>query len=83
MSNSPAGPATRREVMLVDEVVHWVRRPGDLVSAVLALIGIGLVMLLAVYGSATTLAVTRDVRTATSGILSQFFLCRSRFWKAY
>ena len=26
-------------------------------------------MLLAVYGSATTLAVTRDVRTATSGIL--------------
>ena len=74
MSNSPAGPATRREVMLVDEVVHWVRRPGDLVSAVLALIGIGLVMLLAVYGSATTLAVTRDVRTATSGILESILL---------
>lgn len=69
MSNSSVPPGPRREVVLVDEVVRWVRRPGDLVSAVLALVGIGLVMLLAVYGSATTLAVTRDVRTATSGIL--------------
>ncbi len=59
----------RRSVVLVDEVTHWVRRPRDLVSVVLYLIGIGLVMLLAVYGASTTLAVTRDVRTATSGIL--------------
>ncbi len=69
MLNSSVPPGPRREVVLVDEAVRWVRRPGDLVSAVLAFVGIGLVMLLAVYGSATTLAVTRDVRTATSGIL--------------
>ncbi|MFT3944253.1 MAG: lysylphosphatidylglycerol synthase transmembrane domain-containing protein [Ancrocorticia sp.] len=74
MSSNSVPPGPRREVILVDEVVRWVRRPGDLVSAVLALAGIALVMLLAVYGSATTLAVTRDVRTATSGILESILL---------
>ncbi|AWE43224.1 lysylphosphatidylglycerol synthase transmembrane domain-containing protein [Actinobaculum sp. 313] len=66
---SAAATPPRRSVVLVDEVTHWLRRPRDLVSVVLYLISIGLVMLLAVYGASTTLAVTRDVRTATSGIL--------------
>lgn len=69
MSNATKQSGPRRDVVLVDEVVRWVRRPRDLVSAIMSLMGIALVMLLAVYGSATTLAVTRDVRTATSGIL--------------
>lgn len=69
MPNTTNQSGPRREVVLVDEVVRWVRRPRDLVSAITSLMGIALVMLLAVYGSATTLAVTRDVRTATSGIL--------------
>ncbi|MFT0848781.1 lysylphosphatidylglycerol synthase transmembrane domain-containing protein [Actinomycetaceae bacterium L2_0104] len=69
MPNTTIRSGPRRDVVLVDEVVRWVRRPRDLVSAITSLVSIALVMLLAVYGSATTLAVTRDVRTATSGIL--------------
>lgn len=60
---------TRRHVVLLDEEVRWVRHPRDLVAAILSLTAIAFVMFLAVYGAATTLAVTRDVRTATSDIL--------------
>ena len=65
-----SGPRfSRHDVLLVDEEIRWVRHPRDLVSAVISLLAIAFVMFLAVYGAATTLAVTRDVRTATSDII--------------
>ena len=67
MANRP--PFSRRDVLLVDEEVRWVRHPRDLVAATISLLAIAFVMFLAVYGAATTLAVTRDVRTATSDII--------------
>ncbi|WP_182049694.1 lysylphosphatidylglycerol synthase transmembrane domain-containing protein [Changpingibacter yushuensis] len=62
-------PAPRRNVLLIDEAVRWVRRPRDLAGAGLFLLAIISVMVLAIYGSATTLAITRDVRSATQKIL--------------
>ena len=67
MANRP--PFSRRDVLLVDEEVRWVRHPRDLVAATISLLAIAFVMFLAVYGAATTLAVTRDVRTATSDLV--------------
>ena len=57
-------------MLLVDEETRWLRRPRDLVSAVITLLAIVGVMVVTVYGSSTALAVIRDVRTATSGIIT-------------
>lgn len=56
-------------MLLVDEETRWLRRPRDLVSAIIMVLVIVGVMVVTVYGSSTALAVTRDVRTATSGII--------------
>lgn len=62
-------PAPHRNVLLVDEAVKWIRRPRDLTGAGLFFLAMIAVMILAIYGSATTLAITRDVRSATQRIL--------------
>lgn len=59
----------RRSALLIDEEARWIRHPRDLFSASITALAIGGVMLLAIYASSTTLAVTRDVRTATNEIL--------------
>lgn len=59
----------RRSALLIDEEARWIRHPRDLFSASITALTIGGVMLLAIYASSTTLAVTRDVRTATNEIL--------------
>lgn len=63
-----------RHALLIDEENRWVRRPADLISAIVALIAIAGIMLIAVYGYSTTLAVTRDVRTATDSIVETILL---------
>lgn len=60
---------SRRSALLIDEEARWIRHPRDLFSASITALAIGGVMLLAIYASSTTLAVTRDVRTATNEIL--------------
>lgn len=55
--------------MLVDSEQRWARQPADLVGAIAALVGIISVGFIAVYARLTTLAVTTDVRSATSNVL--------------
>lgn len=66
--------STRRTVQLVDAEEQHIRRPGDLVSAVLALVFIALVLLLAVYGQATATGVAEDVTDVVNRTLRQILL---------
>lgn len=59
----------RRTALLVDTPSRWIRRPNDALGALLCVLGIAGVLLLSVYASSTTLAVTADVRHAADGIL--------------
>ena len=58
---APDGGADRG-VRIVDSPEVRVHHPADLMAAILSLVGIGLVMLLAVYAHSTTLAITEDVQ---------------------
>ncbi|MCK6211235.1 flippase-like domain-containing protein [Georgenia sp. EYE_87] len=64
----------RREVLLVDAPQTRVRRPGDLLALVASLLGIGFVLVLAVYAHATTQGVTEDVQSAVANVLRQVLL---------
>lgn len=57
------------QTLLVDISPSWVRRPRDLVSATLGLLGIVGVMLLAIYAQSTVVAVVNDAAHNTSTIL--------------
>lgn len=59
----------RRHVLLIDSPQSWVRKPADLFSAVVTIVGAMLVGLIAVYGRSTTFAMAADVRRATGGVL--------------
>jgi uncharacterized membrane protein YbhN (UPF0104 family) len=65
-----AGPL--RQVELVDAPYHRVRKPGDLVGLILAVVGIGVVLLLAVFAVGTLEGVTEDVQSAFARFLRQF-----------
>lgn len=65
--SAPAGPG--RVVEVVDAPRTRVRRPGDLVGFVVALAGIAVVLVLAVYAHGTTQGVTEDVQSAFARIL--------------
>jgi len=64
----------RREILLVDAPETRVRRPGDLLALVASLLGIGFVLVLAVYAHATTQGVTEDVQSAVANVLRQVLL---------
>lgn len=68
----PAGE--RRQVLLVDTPEARVRRPRDLIDLVVSLLGIGVVLLLAVYAHGTTQGVTEDVQLAAARLLRQILL---------
>lgn len=67
-------PPPDRTVEVVDLPVYRIRRPGDLVAAVVTTVGIALVLLLAVFAHATTEGVTEDVRGAIPGTLQTVLL---------
>jgi glycosyltransferase 2 family protein len=73
---APVGPSPSpdRTVEVVDLPVYRIRRPGDLVAAVVTTVGIALVLLLAVFAHATTEGVTEDVRGAIPGTLQSVLL---------
>lgn len=54
-------PSTEQPVRVVDIPLRRVRRPADLVLMVVALVGIGAVLVLGFYASRTTTAVIRDI----------------------
>ena len=66
---SPEMPKSQGQTLLVDISPSWVRRPRDLVSAALGLLGIIGVMLLAIYAQSTVVAVVNDAAHNTSTIL--------------
>lgn len=71
---TPAASGPRRQVLLVDSAESRVRRPRDLLDLVLSLLGIGVVLLLAVYAHSTTQGVTRDVQDAVAPVLHRLLL---------
>ncbi|MEE6271904.1 lysylphosphatidylglycerol synthase transmembrane domain-containing protein [Georgenia sp. MJ206] len=66
--------APRRAVLLVDLPEMRVHRPGDLIEMLLSALGIGMVLLLAVYAHGTALGVTEDVQSAAAVLLRQVLL---------
>lgn len=68
--STPAGPI--RQVEVVDAPFARVRRAGDLVGMILALLALGVVLLLAVFAHGTTEGVTEDVQSAFARLLRQF-----------
>ncbi|WP_127130098.1 lysylphosphatidylglycerol synthase transmembrane domain-containing protein [Georgenia sp. SYP-B2076] len=71
---APPPENPRRDVLLVDAPQTRVRRPSDLLQLVACAVGIIVVLLLAVYASATTRAVTSDVQSAAATVLRQVLL---------
>jgi uncharacterized membrane protein YbhN (UPF0104 family) len=65
-----AGPL--RQVEVIDAPYTRVRRPGDLIGLVLAVLAIGAVVLLAIFAHGTTEGVTEDVQSAFARLLRQF-----------
>lgn len=71
---APLQLATRGAVHLVDVEERHIRRPGDLVSAILFAVAIVMVLLLAVYGQSTVAGVTEDVSEVVNDALGQLLL---------
>jgi len=71
---APLEPSPERRVTVVDLPVYRLRRPGDLVAAALAVLGVVLVLLLAVFAHATTEGVTQDVSDALPPAVKAFLL---------
>ena len=69
VDKQPAANSTLQETLLVDISPSWVRRPRDLVSAALGVLGIIAVMLLAKYAHSTVVGVVNDAAQNTSSIL--------------
>ena len=81
LSPSPSGlggPAERGTVddgvRIVDTPAERVHHPGDLVGLVLSALGIGLVIVLALYAQGTTTGLTRDVQGFASVVQNLLFL---------
>ena len=58
----PAAPCST--TLLVDTTAHRLRRTEDLLDLTLTLLGIGAVLILAIYARQTTTGVTQDVQNA-------------------
>lgn len=59
-----------REVIVADLPTYRLRRPGDLVAAIVAIVGVVLVVLIAMLAHETTQAVTEDVQKVIPSALS-------------
>lgn len=66
-----AAPET---VHLVDVEERHIRRPGDLVAALISLLAMAFVLLVALLGPETTAAVTEDVQSVVGRTVRQFLL---------
>lgn len=70
-ATSPEGPEVRgplRSVLLVDAASRWARRPADLIGAIFVGLAMVALVLIAIYGASTALAVTIDVRNVAATI---------------
>ncbi|PYF99024.1 conserved hypothetical protein [Georgenia satyanarayanai] len=74
VADTPTRQVPRRKVLLVDVPQARVHRPRDLLELVLSGLGIGVVLLLAVYAHATAIGVTEDVQSAAALVLREILL---------
>ena len=69
------GPATPcSTTLLVDTTAHRLRRTEDLLDLTLTLLGIGAVLILAIYARQTTTGVTQDVQNALAVVLRRILV---------
>lgn len=64
----------KRTTLLVDTETAWIHRPSDALGAALSVLAIGAILLLSIYASSTTLAVTADARHAADDVLRTVFV---------
>ena len=68
----PAAPCST--TLLVDTTAHRLRRTEDLLDLTLTLLGIGAVLILAIYARQTTTGVTQDVQNALAVVLRRILV---------
>ena len=68
----PAAPCST--TLLVDTTAHHLRRTEDLLDLTLTLLGIGAVLILAIYARQTTTGVTQDVQNALAVVLRRILV---------
>ena len=64
----------RSTTLLVDTTAHRLRRTEDLLDLTLTLLGVGAVLILAIYARQTTTGVTQDVQNALAVVLRRILL---------
>ena len=70
--HDPAAPCST--TLLVDTTAHRLRRTEDLLDLTLTLLGVGAVLILAIYARQTTTGVTQDVQNALAVVLRRILL---------
>ena len=71
-ASDPAAPCST--TLLVDTTAHRLRRTEDLLDLTLTLLGIGAVLILAIYARQTTTGVTQDVQNALAVVLRRILV---------
>ena len=71
-ASDPASPCST--TLLVDTTAHRLRRTEDLLDLTLTLLGIGAVLILAIYARQTTTGVTQDVQNALAVVLRRILV---------
>ena len=70
----PPSAAARSTTLLVDTTAHRLRRTEDLLDLTLTLLGIGAVLILAIYARQTATGVTQDVQNALAVVLRRILV---------
>ena len=70
----PKQPAPRSSTLLVDAAPRRTRRAEDLLDLALAVLGIASLVVLSIYASSTTRAVTNDVQNVLTGVLGRILV---------
>ena len=73
-TTTPPSATARSTTLLVDTTAHRLRRTEDLLDLTLTLLGVGAVLILAIYARQTTTGVTQDVQNALAVVLRRILL---------
>ena len=73
-SPAPEPAAPRSTTLLVDTTARRLRRTEDLLDLALTILGIGAVLILAIYARQTTTGVTQDVQNALAVVLRRILV---------
>ena len=73
-TTTPPSATARSTTLLVDTTAHRLRRTEDLLDLTLTLLGIGAVLILAIYARQTATGVTQDVQNALAVVLRRILV---------